>query len=77
LQQSAPSDGDDVRLDGNAFMAVACELVDRVRDALDEARAIVAAVPAAVDEEAQARLSQAMQDALLLQAAMAADRPQA
>ena len=77
MQQSAPSDGDDVRLDGNAFMAVACELVDRVRDALDEARAIVAAVPAAVDEEAQARLSQAMQDALLLQAAMAADRPQA
>jgi hypothetical protein len=77
LQQGAPREGEEVRVDGSAFMAAACELVDRVRDALDEANAIVQGVPGAVDEEAQARLQELIDNALLLKAALAADGPHA
>ena len=64
-------------LDGNTFMPAICALLDSFLELADVAGSIVQGVPATVDEEVQARLSEAMQEAFLLQAALAADRPQA
>ena len=63
--------------DRSAFLARATALTERVHSALDEASAIVSAVPTVVDQEVHARLQQTSREALLLQVAMLAEVPQA
>ncbi|HKC74256.1 MAG TPA: hypothetical protein VKF37_08650 [Chloroflexota bacterium] len=66
-----------VTVNGNDLLSAICALLDTVHDRLDEVEDIVCAVPSAVEEEAEARLQMLVQEALLLQAAMAPGAPQA